>query len=74
MSGLRSDMSRLGRICPIWGRICSIIRNFMQQKSRSGAKMMRLGPDKLTISKLDNVELREIMGTIRSNLNSSIQI
>jgi hypothetical protein len=36
--------------------------------------MMRLGPDKLTISKLDNVELREITGTIRSNLNSSIQI
>jgi hypothetical protein len=36
--------------------------------------MMRLGPDKLTISKLDNMECREITGTIRSNLNSRIQI
>jgi hypothetical protein len=35
--------------------------------------MMHLGPDKLTISKLDNVELREIMGTTRSNLNSRNQ-
>jgi hypothetical protein len=35
---------------------------------------MRLGLNKLTISKLDNMELREIMGTTRSNLNSSIQI
>jgi hypothetical protein len=35
---------------------------------------MRLGPDMLTISKLDNMELREIMGITRSNLNSSIQI
>jgi hypothetical protein len=33
---------------------------------------MRLGPNKLTISKLDNMELREITGTIRSNINSSI--
>jgi hypothetical protein len=35
---------------------------------------MRLGPDELTISKLDNMELREIMGISRSNINSSIQI
>jgi hypothetical protein len=35
---------------------------------------MRLGPNMLTISKLDNMELREIMGITRSNLNSSIQI
>jgi hypothetical protein len=35
--------------------------------------MMRLGPDKLTNSKLDNVELREITGAIRSNLNSRNQ-
>jgi hypothetical protein len=35
---------------------------------------MRLGPDKLTISKVDNMKLREIMGTTRSNLNSRIQI
>jgi hypothetical protein len=67
MSDLRLDMSGLG-----W--ICLVNRNFVQQKSRSGAKMMRLDPDELTISKLDNMELREIMGTTRSSLNSRIQI
>jgi hypothetical protein len=67
MSDLRLDMSDLGRICPV-------TRNFMQRKSRSGAKMMRLCPDELTISKLDNMKLREITGTTRSNLNSMIQI
>jgi hypothetical protein len=36
-------------------------------------KTMHLGPDKLTISKLDNIELREIMGINRSNLNSRNQ-
>jgi hypothetical protein len=35
---------------------------------------MRLGPDELTISKLNNMELREITGTTRSNLNSRTQI
>jgi hypothetical protein len=35
---------------------------------------MRLDLDELTISKLDNIELKEIMRTIRSNLNSRIQI
>jgi hypothetical protein len=35
---------------------------------------MRLGPDKLTISRLDNMELIEIMKTTRGNLNSRIQI
>jgi hypothetical protein len=35
--------------------------------------MMRLGPDKLTNSKLDNTELREIMGATRRNLNSRNQ-
>jgi hypothetical protein len=49
------------------------MKNFDQQKSRSGAKTMRLGPDKLTISKLDNIELREMMGGTRSNLNSRNQ-
>jgi hypothetical protein len=43
-------------------------------KSRWGVRTMHLGPDKLTIIKLYNMELREIMGTPRSNLNSSIQI
>jgi hypothetical protein len=74
MSDLRSDMFRLGRICPIWGPDMSDHRNFTQWKSRSGVKMMRLGPNKLTISKLDNIELREITGTIRSRINSRIQI
>jgi hypothetical protein len=67
MFGLRSDMSGLGRICPV-------NRNFVQRKNRSGAKTMRLRPDELIISKLDNMELREITGTTRSNLNSRIQI
>jgi hypothetical protein len=74
MSDLRSDMTGLGWICPARGWICPVNRNFMQQKSRSGAKTMRLGPDELTITKLDNMELREITGTTRSNLNTRIQI
>jgi hypothetical protein len=35
---------------------------------------MSLSPEELTISKLDNMELREITGTTRSNLNSRIQL
>jgi hypothetical protein len=35
---------------------------------------MCLAPDMLTISKLDNMELREMTGTTRSNINSRIQI
>jgi hypothetical protein len=34
---------------------------------------MRLGHDKLTVSKLDNIELKEIMRITRSNLNSRNQ-
>jgi hypothetical protein len=67
-------MSGLDRYIRFGGQICSVTRNFMQRKSRSGAKMMHLGLDKLTISKLDNMELREITGITRSKLNSSIQI
>jgi hypothetical protein len=74
MSGLRSDKSWPDQICPVWGRICPATRNFAQQKYRSGAKMMPICSDKLTISKLDNMELREITGTTRSKLNSRIQI
>ncbi len=66
LSGFRSDMSGLGRICPV-------TRNFVERISRSGGKTMCLGPDKLTIIKLDNMKLREIMRTIRSNLNSRNQ-
>jgi hypothetical protein len=36
--------------------------------------MMHLGLNKLTISKLDNIELREIIGATRSNINSKNQI
>jgi hypothetical protein len=64
----------MARYVRLGGRICLVNRNFVQWKSRSGAKMMHLGPDELTISKLDNMELREITGTTRSNLNSRIQI
>jgi hypothetical protein len=73
LSDLRSDMTGLDQICPIWGQICLITRNFEQWKSRSGNKTMCLGPDKLTISKLDNIKLREITGTTPSNLNSRNQ-
>jgi hypothetical protein len=34
---------------------------------------MRLGSDKFTISKLDIIELRETMGTTRSNQNTRNQ-
>jgi hypothetical protein len=67
MSGLRSDMSGIGRIC-------LVTRNFVRRKSKSRAKMMRLSPDKLTISQLDNIDLRKIIETTRSNLHSRIQI
>jgi hypothetical protein len=66
MSDLRMDMSGLGRICPV-------IINFEERKSRPGDKMMQLCPDKLTIRKLDNIELRELTVTTRSNLNSRNQ-
>jgi hypothetical protein len=66
MSDILSDMFGLGRIC-------LGTRNFEQWKSTSGAKMMCLGPDKLTISKLNNIELRKITGETRSNLNSRNQ-
>jgi hypothetical protein len=43
------------------------------RKSRSGDKMMNLGPDKLMACKLNTIELREIKGTSRSNINSRNQ-
>jgi hypothetical protein len=72
MFGLRSDMSGRGRICPSRGPDMSGQQKLRAEKSRSGAKTMRLGPDELTISKLDNIEFREITETTRSNLNSRI--
>jgi hypothetical protein len=70
MSGLRSDMSELGRICPILGQVCLVKLDHALQKSRSGAKMMNLSPNKLTTCNLNTIELREIKGTTRSNLNT----
>jgi hypothetical protein len=55
------------------GRIFLVTRNFEQRKSRSRAKIMRLRLNKLTISKLDSIELRVITGATRSNLNSRNQ-
>jgi hypothetical protein len=55
MFGLRSDTSGLRSDISVWSQICPIIRNFEQRKSRSGAKMMCLCFDKLTINKLDNI-------------------
>jgi hypothetical protein len=46
-----------GPICPARGRICPGKLDLAQQKSRSGAKTMSLGLNKLTTSKLDNIEL-----------------
>jgi hypothetical protein len=44
------------RICLVWGEICSVKQDELQQKSRSGVKMMNLGPDKLTTNKQDTIE------------------
>jgi hypothetical protein len=57
MSGLRSDISKLGRICPIWAQICPVKLDLAQRKSRSGAKTMNLSPDKLTTCKLSTKKL-----------------
>jgi hypothetical protein len=73
MSGLRSDMSRIDRIYLAWGPDMSGHGNIAQRKSRSGAKTMCLGPDKVANSKLDNIGLREITGATRSNPNSRNQ-
>jgi hypothetical protein len=39
-----------------------------ERKSRSGAKTINLGPDKLTTSKQDIIEHIEISGTTRCNI------
>jgi hypothetical protein len=41
--------------------------NLTLQKSISQAKMMNLGPDKLTTSKQDTIDHIEIKGTIKCN-------
>jgi hypothetical protein len=63
MFGLRLDISELGQICPVK-------LDLALWKSRSGANTMNLGPDKLTVHKLNTIELREIKGTTRSNPNT----
>jgi hypothetical protein len=62
-------MSGLGQICLAWGQIYPINQEHTLRKSRLRAKTMNLGPDELTACKLDTIELREIKGTTRSNLN-----
>jgi hypothetical protein len=73
MSGLRSDISGLCRICPVKQEHALGLDKQEQQKSRSGAKTMNLGLDKLTTCKLNTIEPREIKETTRSNLNSRSQ-
>jgi hypothetical protein len=58
------------RICLALGQICPVKLDLRLQKSRSGAKMMNLGPDKLTTSEQDTIEYTEIRGTTRYNLNT----
>jgi hypothetical protein len=58
------NMSGLG------GQICPVKQEHMMQKSRLGAKTMNLGLDKLTACKLTTLELREIKGITRSDLNT----
>jgi hypothetical protein len=60
------DISDLNQIYPI-------TRNFEQRKNRLGNKMMRLGPDTLTINTLDNIAFRKITGATSNNINSSNQ-
>jgi hypothetical protein len=67
MSSLRSDMSKLGPIYPSWGPNISEKTGSHAAKSRSRAKMMNLGPDKLTTCKLNTIEFREIRRTTRRN-------
>jgi hypothetical protein len=52
------------------GWICPVKLDLTLWKSRPEAKRMDLGPDKLMTQKINAIELREIKGTIRSNLNT----
>jgi hypothetical protein len=74
MSDLKSVCLSYAGYVRFGGHICPVTRKFKQRKSRSGDKTMCLCPDKLTISKLDNIVLRKIIETTRSILNSMIQI
>jgi hypothetical protein len=56
MFSLRVDISSGNWICLAQAQICPIKLIYALQKSRSGAKTIRLGPDKLTTCKKDIVE------------------
>jgi hypothetical protein len=56
MSDLRADMSGGNRICLAQVWICPTKQVFTLRNSRSGAKKIHLGPDKLTICKQDTIE------------------
>jgi hypothetical protein len=58
-------MSGRHRIYLVLNQICLVNQDYKQQKSRSGTKMMNLGPDKLTTSKQDNIEHIEISRSTR---------
>jgi hypothetical protein len=70
MSGLKADISIGNQICPAQAQICLIKQVYAMQKSRSGAKMINLGPDKLTTYKQDTIEHIEIKGTTSCNQNT----
>jgi hypothetical protein len=63
-------MYGLGQICPVRGQIWLVKLDLAQWKSRSGAKTMNLGPNKLTTCKLSTKKVRENKGTTRNNLNT----
>jgi hypothetical protein len=54
------------QIYPASGQICPIKLDLLLWKSRLEAKMMNLGPYKLTTSKQDTIEHIEIKGTTRA--------
>jgi hypothetical protein len=68
MSDLMSDMSEIRRIYLAWGPNMSEKTGSHAAESRSGAKTMNLGSDKLTTCKLNTIELREIRRTTICNL------
>jgi hypothetical protein len=55
-------------MCPAWGPNMYGKTESCAAESRSGAKTMNLGPDKLMTCKLNTIELREIRRSTRSNL------
>jgi hypothetical protein len=56
MFGLSADMSGGNRIYSVQARICPAKWVNALQKSRSGAKTINLGPDKLMTCKQDTIK------------------